>query len=107
MIVERMDYEARSTPRSYKSSGMGEECVECLMDRKGKELLQSWVREAKAKACDTRMPNVDSIDTVPLADKDSLRQVLHLITRYHGRAAPTRSTLQKLSRFFMSSEYEK
>ena len=105
MIVERMDYEANSTPRPYKSSGMSEECVECLMDRKGKELLLSWVREAKAKACDTCMPNADS-ETV-VADKDSLRQVLHLITRYHGRAAPTRSTLQKLSRFFMSSEYEK
>ena len=105
MIVERMDYEASSRPCLYKSSGMSEECVEGLMDRKGKELLLTWVRKEKAQACD--MPNADSIDTAPLADKDSLRQILHLITRYHGRAAPTRSTLQKLNRFFMSSKYEK
>ena len=101
--------ESRTSPREdesrvYKSSGMSEACVDALMGRKGKELLLPWIKDAKAK----HLPrdSSSSIITEPLADKDSLRQILHLITRYHERAAPTRSTLQKLNRFFMSSEYE-
>ena len=42
----------------------------------------------------------------PLADKKSLRLVLHGVRSHHERAAPTRSTLQKLNRFFMSGRYE-
>lgn len=91
--------------RIYKFSGISEACVDALMGRDGKELLLSWIKDAKAKHLPMR-DSSSSIRTAPLADKDSLRQVLHLITRYHERAAPTRSTLQKLNRFFMSSEYE-
>ena len=101
--------ETRIGPRKdesplYKSSGMSEACVDALMGREGKELLLSWIKKAKAN----HLPrdSSSSINTAPLADKDSLRQILHLIMRYHERAAPTRSTLQKLNRFFMSSEYE-
>jgi tRNA A64-2'-O-ribosylphosphate transferase len=87
-------------PRMYKFSGMSEASVDALMGREGKELLLSWVREERVHV------DSSSSSTAALADKDSLRQILHLITRYHERAAPTRSTLQKLNRFFMSSEYE-
>ena len=90
--------------RVYKSSGLSEACVDALMGREGKELLLSWIKDAKAKHF--FRDSSSSISTAPLADKDSLRQILHFITRYHERAAPTRSTLQKLNRFFMSSEYE-
>ena len=101
--------ETRIGPRKdesplYKSSGMSEACVDALMGREGKELLLSWIKKAKANHLPRDSRN--SISTAPLADKDSLRQILHLIERYHERAAPTRSTQQKLNRFFMSSEYE-
>ena len=103
--------EERSGPREdkssmYKFSGLSEACVGDLIGREGKELLLSWIQDAKANHLPRDSRSSRSISRAPLADKDSLRQILHLITRYHERAAPTRSTLQKLNRFFMSSEYE-
>jgi len=42
----------------------------------------------------------------PLATKDTMRVVLHLIRQDREKAEPTRSTMQKLNRFFMSKEFE-
>lgn len=86
----------------YKSSGMSQAHISALMGRRGKKRLLSWVCNAIVDVKD----NSDYSGTECLADKDRLRQVLHLNTRYHGRASPSRSTMQKLNRFFMSSEYE-
>jgi hypothetical protein len=41
-----------------------------------------------------------------IVNKQSLRIALHSIQRYREKASPTRSTIQKLNRFFMSSSYE-
>lgn len=43
----------------------------------------------------------------PLASKESLRVVLHLIRQDREKAEPSRATMQKLNRFFMSDAYKK
>ena len=42
----------------------------------------------------------------PLATKESLRRSLHVVQRYHKRASPTRGTMKKLHRFFMSAGFD-
>jgi len=44
-----------------------------------------------------------SLPTEPLATKESLRVAHHLVSQDREQAEPTRSTFQKLNRFFMSS----
>lgn len=76
---------------AYMSSGLSTRLVETLLDRQGRALLSDWY-------C-TMIP-------MPLVTKDTIRIVLHLIQQYREKADPSRSTLQKLHRFFMSAAYE-
>ncbi|KAL3766911.1 hypothetical protein ACHAW5_000929 [Stephanodiscus triporus] len=76
----------------YLQSGLGQSLVDALLRDGGKDLFLTWMH---------RQLNVSAIE--PFADKNKLRIVLHLVRQDREKAEPTRSTLQKLNRFFMSS----
>eukprot|EP00797_Seminavis_robusta_P008544 Sro1601_g285160.2 (455) ;mRNA; r:12209-13573 len=77
-------------------SGLPRHRADRLIDHEGRLFLLQLVREKLDKSQDE-----------PLASKESLRVVLHLIRQDREKAEPTRSTLQKLNRFFMSDAYKK
>ena len=61
----------------------------------GKEIFLNWAHKQK------KLP-----PNIPLANKESLRIAVHLIQQNREVAEPTRSTMQKINRFFMSgSQY--
>ena len=76
----------------YLSSGLSTRLVDTLLDRQGRALLLDWY-------C--------AMIPMPIVTKDTIRIVLHLIQQYREKADPSRSTLQKLHRFFMSAAFEK
>jgi Rit1 N-terminal domain/Rit1 DUSP-like domain len=76
----------------YVCSGLSRNLVHRMLGREGRDLLFMWVRE---EVC--HRPN----DT-PLATKETLRVALLLIQQDREKADPSRSTMQKLNRFFMS-----
>jgi tRNA A64-2'-O-ribosylphosphate transferase len=80
----------------YKYSGLSKRLVKALMGREGRNLIQEWFRQ------ELGLPQESST----LATKETLRVALHLIQQHRNEVSPTRSTMQKLNRFFMSSGYE-
>jgi len=82
----------------YRRSGMRKALVDALMGRAGRGAIVAYARFLRGEEGEG--------EGRPLADKKSLRLVLHGVRSHHERAAPTRSTLQKLNRFFMSGRYE-
>jgi hypothetical protein len=76
----------------YLRSGLPSSVVNALLKDTGRDLFLKWMHQ-QLKA----PPNK------PFADKESLRIVLHLLRQEREVADPTRSTMQKLNRFFMSS----
>ena len=80
--------------RCYQSSGLPHHLVCGLLGWNGREHFFEWVKQS--------LPS-DS----PLPTKETLRIVLHLIKQHREKADPTRSTMQKLNRFFMSNNYPK
>lgn len=78
----------------YLQSGMHETIVNNLLQDGGKEMFLRWMHTSWQQ----NNPVIE-----PFADKDSLRIALHLVKRNRENAEPTRSTMQKLNRFFMSS----
>eukprot|EP00978_Attheya_sp_CCMP212_P028227 scaffold96961_cov52-Attheya_sp.AAC.3 len=92
----------------YRHSGISATLVENLKGRSGRDLFFGWVldrRKAGGKSLDDIDDNND--DDMPLATKQSLRIVLQLLQQqYREIASPTRTTLQKLHRFFMSGKHE-
>mmetsp|Transcript_32808 Transcript_32808/g.67115 ORF Transcript_32808/g.67115 Transcript_32808/m.67115 type:complete len:580 (-) Transcript_32808:3594-5333(-) len=75
----------------YHHSDLHLVLVDVLLEKNGRETFLHW------------MHNQASLPQEPFADKESLRIVLQLVTQYRENAEPTRSTMQKLNRFFMSS----
>jgi len=75
----------------YHHSDLRLDLVNVLLEKNGRETFLHW------------MHNQTSLPQEPFADKESLRIVLQLVTQYRENAEPTRSTMQKLNRFFMSS----
>eukprot|EP00985_Skeletonema_marinoi_P011205 scaffold5306_cov92-Skeletonema_marinoi.AAC.4 len=75
----------------YHHSDLHLDLVDVLLDKNGRETFLHW------------MHNQASLPQEPFADKESLRIVLQLVTQYRENAETTRSTMQKLNRFFMSS----
>ena len=89
----------------YGWSGLSSVLVECLRGRDGRDTLLHWVRQRlKNEKADNEVP----IDETPLivANKETLRVALYAIQRHRACALPSRSTMQKLNRFFMSAGYE-
>jgi tRNA A64-2'-O-ribosylphosphate transferase len=76
----------------YLQSGLSQSLVAGLVRENGRELFLEWVHSQLQRAVNE-----------PLANKESLRIALHLIRQDRDVADPTRATLQKLNRFFMSS----
>ena len=73
----------------YEHSGMTHVVVNSLLGQQGRDTFLSFVR-AKLGS-----------DLTP-ANKDTLRLALLLIQQDREKADPSRSTMQKLNRFFMS-----
>ena len=64
--------------------------METIMTQpKEKEIFLNWAHKQK------KLP-----PNIPLANKESLRIALHLIQQDREVAEPTRSTMQKINRFF-------
>ena len=77
----------------YLQSGLYTTLVESLLSKEeGQTLFLNWIHEQKG------MPTNRSLVT-----KDSIRISLHLIQQDREVADPTRSTMQKINRFFMSA----
>ncbi len=76
----------------YLSSGLPLATVDALLQDDGKETFLRWAHSQK-----------QALLSEPLANKDRLRIVLHLIRQDRSLAEPTRSTMQKINRFLMSS----
>jgi tRNA A64-2'-O-ribosylphosphate transferase len=83
----------------YKFSGLTCACVKNLLGRHGRDTFIEWFR-------DTFPDFPDNAPGQPLASKSSLRIALHAIQSYRLDASPSRSSMQKLNRFFMSADYE-
>lgn len=80
----------------YKSSGLPTRLVSVLQGRQGRDTLLEWARK--------ELYSDSGAQT--LANKESLRRTLHLIRQDREKAEPSRSTMQKLNRFFMSGTYD-
>ncbi|KAL3823650.1 hypothetical protein ACHAXA_009755 [Cyclostephanos tholiformis] len=76
----------------YLKSGLRRVLIDSLLQDGGKDTFMTWMHQQL---------NVPS--TEPFANEDTLRIVLHLVRQDRENAEPTRSTMQKLNRFFMSS----
>jgi tRNA A64-2'-O-ribosylphosphate transferase len=79
----------------YRNSGLSTLLVETLLGRQGRTILLDWYRSEMSLPVD-----------LTLATKETVRIALHLIQEYREKADPSRSTVQKLNRFFMSSPFE-
>ncbi|KAL7482861.1 hypothetical protein ACHAW6_008511 [Cyclotella cf. meneghiniana] len=83
-------FENRNEDKLYLLSGLHSDLVEALLKERGRDIFLKWMQQY-------------STHRNPLATKESLRIVLHLVKQDREVADPTRSTMQKLNRFFMSS----
>ena len=90
----------QAKPELYLQSGIPKVLVDNLMGREGRDRLLSWIQRLSF--------STDIEDEVLsqhyFATKESLRLTLLLIQQYRHEASPTRNTMQKLNRFFMSSD---
>ena len=73
-------------------SGLSRSLVDTLLQDNGRDTFLKSMHQQ----LNSRMDK-------PFANKDSLRIVLHLVRQDRENAEPTRSTMQKLNRFFMTS----
>ena len=81
----------QTTPRYYRQSGLGHDLVSFLLSDEGPGSLLAWIHQQTSTST-----------SAPLASKESLRIGMHLIRQYREVADPSRATMQKLNRFFMS-----
>ena len=79
----------------YLNSGLSTGLVHCLLGRPGRECILKWLRH------ELHLPPKND-----LATKETLRVALHLVQQYREKASPSRASMQKLNRFFMSSQYQ-
>jgi tRNA A64-2'-O-ribosylphosphate transferase len=77
----------------YKCSGLPECLVSMLLGKDGRDRLIDWTRQSL-------YPKMN--DESDLATKHTLRLALLLIQHDRQKADPSRKTMQKLNRFFMS-----
>jgi hypothetical protein len=101
----------------YHSSGLPATVIHGLLGRCGRNVLldvvQRWKTKTQVTASDMGIDNkvetnsaLIGTPTLSTINKRAMRIVLHLIKQDRIVADPSRSTMQKLNRFFMSQEYE-
>ena len=66
--------------------------MDTLLKEDGKEVFLTWMHQ-----------QLKTPINKPFADKDTIRIALQLISQDREKAEPSRATMQKLNRFFMSS----
>jgi len=76
----------------HLQSGLSSSLVNILSKEKGRDIFLKWMHQ-----------QLNAPLNKPFANKESLRIVLHLVSQDRENAEPTRATMQKLNRFFMSS----
>jgi tRNA A64-2'-O-ribosylphosphate transferase len=94
--VERKEEDDGGRSSDYDDiSGLSKSVIQRLSQDDGREEILKWIHAQRQDSTTLLLQ--------PIADKERLRIALHLILQYRSQADPTRSTLQKLNRFFMSS----
>jgi tRNA A64-2'-O-ribosylphosphate transferase len=78
---------------SYLNSGLCSSLVRQLLEVHGNEIFLRWLHGQLGR----------EVKNGPLADKEGVRIALHLVRQDREAADPTRSTMQKIHRFLMSS----
>lgn len=98
--------DAASSPRDnvddldLRRSGMDHHLARGLLGREGRDALLAWTQSVCSKR--------DDKDVVPLVvTKETLVRCLQVVQTYRSEAHPSRKTMQKLNRFFMSGEHER
>ena len=91
--------------RFHQASGIPTTAIQALLGREGRDKLLQAVREHNDRHEDKGARSADD-SQAPLATKETLRIALHLIRQDREQAEPTRSSMQKLNRFFMSGAFE-
>ena len=92
-IFDLVDNNQDQNDNLYLQSGLAQSLVNVLLEENGKELFLSWMHG-----------QLNTPVNKPFSNKDSLRIALHLVRQDRENAEPSRSTMQKLNRFFMSSK---
>lgn len=77
---------------AFLDSGLSRCLIDVLQAENGKYIFLAWAHQ-----------QLDAPMITPLVNKEILRIALHLVRQDREIADPTRSTMQKLNRFFMSS----
>lgn len=91
-IADMTKYLDGADNQLYIHSGLCHVLATTLLKDGGRDIFLEWMHQ-----------QTSSVSHKPFADKQSVRIVLQLLTQYRETAEPTRSTAQKLNRFFMSS----
>mmetsp|Transcript_32356 Transcript_32356/g.67600 ORF Transcript_32356/g.67600 Transcript_32356/m.67600 type:complete len:237 (-) Transcript_32356:203-913(-) len=105
------------TRSSYLSSGLSQNVVARLLEGGGKELFLLWLHQrlgddttttstSRSSTSGSSSNNSETNTTKALqclGNKERVRIALHLIRQDRDVAEPTRSTMQKINRFLMSS----
>ena len=76
-------------------TGLPHDACTSMLGQEGRDTLMKLARQGGCLDEET-----------PLATKETLRVVLHLVRQDREKAEPTRSTMQKLNRFFMSKPFK-
>lgn len=79
--------------RHCLASGLSASLVQHLLQETGQERFLQWLHSQQPKP----------VEDGPIADKEMIRIALHLLRQYRPVAEPSRSTMQKINRFLMSS----
>ena len=102
----------------YRLSGFPQILVEPFMGKNGRNLFLSFLQRIKEEVAADKFSlseneiftNKKSVGSPSgnevFANKESLRIALLFIQQYRPKACPTRKTMQKLNRFFMSGIFE-
>ena len=84
----------------YLNSGIPETIVTLLIGRLGKNILFEYLKSLASLSNDT---TTDCTEEALLASKETIRLSLIAIQQFRDQACPSRKTMQKLNRFFMSN----
>ena len=83
--------------QEFKCSGMQANVVSPLLGREGRDLLFKYISYL------SQGEQVDEKEEYYFATKESMRKCLVAIQHFRDNACPTRKTIQKVNRFFMSN----
>jgi tRNA A64-2'-O-ribosylphosphate transferase len=94
LVAERTKSSCDANSVDYAESGLPSELVSSLLLEESRDKLLFWAHGILQR----------DIADGPLFDKENIRIALHLIRQDREVAEPTRSTMQKINRFLMSSK---